>query len=63
MLKNSKPVGILFERQCNLTDSGYQQYMTRILTQRCQQLKTDADKVVHDANTRIEALEGQIQGA
>ncbi|KAJ9613322.1 hypothetical protein H2200_003264 [Cladophialophora chaetospira] len=44
----------------NTQEHGYQQYVAKHLTQRCQQLKAEADKIVHEANTRIEALEGQI---
>jgi hypothetical protein len=45
-----------------LPNSSYQQYVAKILTQRCQQIQADRDKIVHDANTRIEALETQNQG-
>ncbi|EXJ55405.1 hypothetical protein A1O7_08332 [Cladophialophora yegresii CBS 114405] len=46
----------------NTQEHAYQQCIAKHLMQKCQQLRTDADRIVHDANTRIEALEAQVQG-
>ncbi|OCT44618.1 E3 ubiquitin-protein ligase CCNP1IP1 [Cladophialophora carrionii] len=42
-------------------DSAYQQYIAKRQMQKCQQLRSEADKIAHDANLRIQALEAQVQ--
>ncbi|ETI20947.1 hypothetical protein G647_07290 [Cladophialophora carrionii CBS 160.54] len=42
-------------------DSAYQQCIAKRQMQKCQQLRSEADKIAHDANLRIQALEAQVQ--
>ena len=63
MRRNSKGADFPGQKGCaDRRGSGYQQYMNKLLTQKCQQLKAHADTIVHDANTRIDSLQEQIKG-
>lgn len=48
---------------CELTsNSVYQEYLARSLTEKYNNLETEMDKIIHDANTEIDKLNQKISG-